>query len=107
MPGVNASIRSLWARYRASTGTTRELFRLAIALAAAVFVLPVLIWMAGQLFLGDYVRDPAGATRGGLGALWLDYLRGLFRGDLGNWLALIGPYVIYTALRLSRWIVKM
>jgi hypothetical protein len=107
MPGVNASLRNLWARYRATTGTNRELLRLALALAAAVFVLPVLIWIAGQFFLGDYVRDPAGATRGGLGSLWLDYLRGLARGDLGNWLALVGPYVIYTALRLSRWILKM
>jgi hypothetical protein len=107
MPGVMTWIRTTWARYRALTGVRRELATLGIALAFALFILPVFIWLAGHYFLGDYARDPSGLRTGGPVALWIDYLGGLASGSLGNWMALLGPYVILMALRASRSLLKM
>ena len=107
MPGVIIWIRTTWARYRALCGLQRELATLGLALAFALFVLPVFIWLAGHYFLGDYSRDPTGLQSGGPLALWIDFLGGLASGSLGYWLALLGPYVILVALRASRSLLKL
>jgi hypothetical protein len=107
MPAVNTWIRTVWAGYRASTGLKRELTTLGIAVLMALLLLPVLVWMAGQFFLGDYIRDPSGARTGGFFAMWFDYLLGLATGKLGYWLVLLGPYAIYVSFKASRWLLKL
>jgi hypothetical protein len=106
MPGVSNPIGRAWSGYRRLSGARRELALLGLMLAFALFVLPVLIWFAGKLTLGEYVRTPSGAPTGGPLALWVDYLGGLGSGSLGYWTVLIGPYLILTALRISRSILK-
>jgi hypothetical protein len=106
MPAVSNPIGRSWSRYRKLRGARRELALLGFALALSFFVLPFLTWFAGQFFLGDYVRTPAGVPAGGPFALWWDYLRGLASGSLGYWTVLLGPYVILLALRMSRAFLK-
>lgn len=100
-------IRNAWNRYRSLRGVPRELVTLGLCLAVALFILPLVIWGAGQVFLGDYVRDPSGTPTGGPVALWIDYLRGLAQGSLGYWLVLLGPWLIVLALRGSRWFLRV
>lgn len=106
MPAVSNPIGRAWTRYRKLRGARRELALLGLSLALSLFVLPFLIWFAGQFFLGDYVRTPAGAPTGGPFSLWWDYLRGLASGSLGYWTVLLGPYAILVALRMSRGLLK-
>jgi hypothetical protein len=105
MPVVNNFILQAWGRYRRQTGAARELTTLLVAFAAGLLLVPLVIWLGGQLVLGAYQRDPAllapGAGGGPL-ALWLDYIRGLLQGSIGYWIACLGPYVIYMVLRLGR-----
>lgn len=75
-------------------------------LIVALTVLPLAIWGAGQLFLGDYLRDPpnpSGITRtGGPLALLADFVAGIFRGSPGHWLVLLGPWLLLLAFRAGR-----
>ncbi len=87
----------------------RELVTFGLALAFALTLLPLAIWIAGHFFLGDYLReslDPgldAGLARhGGPFALLVDYLRGIFAGSPGHWLVLLGPYGLLCAYRAGR-----
>jgi hypothetical protein len=107
MPGVITWIRNTWQRYRGLQGAQSELATFGMALVFALFLLPPIIWLAGRLFLGEYTRDPTGQVTGGPLALWIDFLRGLAEGSPGHWLALLGPYVILIALRVSRRLLKM
>ena len=107
MPAMLEPIRNAWKSYRALDGVPRELATLGLCLAVALFILPLVIWGAGQVFLGDYVRDPSGMPTGGPLALWIDFLRGLAQGSFGYWLALLGPWLVVLALRGSRWFLRV
>ncbi len=84
----------------------RELVTFALMLLLALTLLPLAIWMAGQLFLGDYLRDPAGSRSGGPLALLVDYIGGVFSGSPGHWLVLLGPYLLLVAFRTGRALTK-
>ena len=101
MPGMRDRIRKAWRGYRGLKGLRRELATLGLGLAAGLILLPPLIYLAGSIFLGDYIRSPSGSPVGGVFALWYDYLRGLFSGSMGYWIALLGPYVLLKWLRIS------
>lgn len=103
---INAIRRGL-ARLRAQPPLRRELLLLAATLLFAVLILPPLIWLAGQVFLGDYIRAPTGAPIGGPLALTIDFLRGVFQLSPGHWIVLLGPYGLLLALRGGRALVKM
>jgi hypothetical protein len=107
MRAVSNAIRNAWRGYRSLTGARRELTLLALLLAFALLVLPFIIWAAGQFFLGDYVRDLPGTRVGGPLALLVDYVRGLAAGAMGYWIVLLGPYVLFNALRACRAVWKM
>ena len=80
----------------------RELVTLALMLLLALTLLPLAIWIAGRIFLGDYLRDPAGSQTGGPFALLADYIGGILAGSPGHWLVLLGPYLLLTAFRAAR-----
>jgi hypothetical protein len=82
-------------RYWAQTGLTFELLTLALALAVGLLILPLLIWIAGRISLGDY-------TNGGPLGLYADYIVGLARGGLSYWVALLGPYGFLLLARAMR-----
>ncbi|HMA10838.1 MAG TPA: hypothetical protein VKO83_03045 [Steroidobacteraceae bacterium] len=103
---INAIRRGL-GRLRGQSPLRRELYILAAALLLAVILLPPLIWVAGQVFLGDYIRSPTGAPTGGPLALTLDYVRGVFALSPGHWLVLLGPYLLLLAFRGGRALLKM
>lgn len=96
---MSNALAQSWHRYRALPCVPRELTTLALMLLVSLTLLPVAIWFAGQVFLGDYIRDPSGAPVGGFGALWLDYLRGILSGSFGYWLAFLGPWLVLMAVR--------
>jgi hypothetical protein len=102
MPPVSASIRNGWQRYRALPALPREMVTLLLALVVALTIVPACIWIAGQYFLGHYVRNPAGSVTGGWPAFMADYLTGLGSGSIGHWLVLLGPYLMLVVLRLLR-----
>lgn len=104
---VMNALRNLWRRYRAQPRPRRELILLGAALLFAITLLPVVIWLVGQHFLGEYVRSPTGAPTGGPLALLIDFLGGVLSGSPGYWLALLGPYLLINALRLGRYVIKM
>jgi hypothetical protein len=104
---VKFAIRQQWNRYRALPPVQREMVTFALCLALALTLLPLLIWSAGQIFLGEYLRDPSGGRAGGPFALVLDYLLGIASGSLAHWIALLGPYLLLVAVRASRVIGKM
>jgi hypothetical protein len=88
-----------WRRYRALPALQRELVTFGLMLLVALTLLPVAIFVAGQIFLGDYIRDPSGTPVGGLGSMWLDYLKGIASGSFGHWLVLLGPWVLLVMVR--------
>ena len=75
-------------------------------LLVALTLLPLAIWGAGQVFLGDYLRDPAGSRTGGPLALLIDYLAGIVQGSPGHWIVLLGPYLLLLAVRAVRSVLK-
>jgi hypothetical protein len=99
---VSNSISKAWHRYRALPRVRRELITLGLMLLLALTLLPMAIYAAGQLFLGDYLRDPAGSRSGGPLALLVDYIGGIFSGSPGHWLVLLGPYLLLLAFRAGR-----
>jgi hypothetical protein len=107
MRDVIKAIRRGLDRIRAQPPLLREFFIFTAALLFAVLILPSLIWFAGQVFLGDYIRNPTGTPVGGPMALTLDYLGGVFSFSPGHWLVLLGPYLLLIALRGGRAILKM
>lgn len=105
---LNALSRA-WRRYRSLPLIRRELVTFALALGFALIILPLAIWFAGQVFLGDYLResldpslDPSLAHKGGPLALFVDYLKGVVTGSPGHWLVLLGPYALLWAYRIGR-----
>ena len=106
MPPVSNAIVNAWRRYRALPRLQRELATFGLMLLVALTVLPLAIWIAGQFFLGDYLRDPAGGRSGGALALLADYAGGILAGSLGHWLVLLGPYLLLVAFRAGRAVAK-
>lgn len=107
MRAVIASLRQAMNRYRSRPPLQRELLLLALLLLFGLLVLPTLVWFAGQLFLGDYLRNPTGDSVGGPLALTMDFISGLFSGSPGHWLMLLGPYLLVLACRGGWRLVKM
>jgi hypothetical protein len=102
---VSNALTRTWHRYRSLPAWKRELVTFGLAVLFALTILPLAIWAAGQIFLGDYLRDPIDpdmARRGGAVSLMVDYLRGIFAGSPGHWLVLLGPYVLLSAFRVGR-----
>ena len=99
---MSTSLSKAWNRYRALPRVPRELATLGLMLLLALTLLPLAIWCAGKIFLGDYLRDPAGSQTGGPFALLMDYVGGILAGSPGHWLVLLGPYVLLTAFRGAR-----
>jgi hypothetical protein len=98
-----------WRNYRSLPLAKREAATFGISILFALTILQFAIWIAGQVFLGDYLRDAADPNldpdlirRGGPFALILDFVRGLFSGSPGHWLVLLGPYGLLWAYRLIR-----
>ncbi len=106
MRDVIKAIRRGLGRLRSQPPLRRELLVFLAALLFAVLVLPSLIWIAGQVVLGDYIRDPTGAPIGGPLALTVDYLGGVVALSPGHWLVLLGPYLLLLALRAGRALLK-
>lgn len=96
---VSNPLIEYWRRYRALPSLPRELVCFGLMLLLALTLLPLAIFLAGQVFLGEYIRDPSGTPVGGPLALWVDYLRGIFSGSLGHWLVLLGPWLLLMAGR--------
>jgi hypothetical protein len=102
---INALSRA-WRRYRSLPPLKRELTTFGLSLLFSLTVLPLAIWGAGQVFLGDYLREPASdptlAPHGNFLALIVDYVRGILAGSPGHWVVLLGPYVLLWAYRAGR-----
>jgi hypothetical protein len=107
MRAVITAIRRAIARYREQPPLRRELLLFAAMLLFAILVLPTLIWIAGQIFLGDYIRTPSGTPTGGPLALTFDFLSGAFTLSPGHLFVLFGPYVLVQAGRWARLLLKM
>lgn len=97
---MSTALAEHWRRYRALPSLQRELVTLGLMLLLALSLLPVAIFLAGQIFLGEYIRDPSGSPVGGFGAFWTDYIKGIFAGSFGHWVAFLGPWVLLLAWRL-------
>jgi hypothetical protein len=86
----------------------RELVTFGLALLFSLTILPLAIWVAGQVFLGDYLRDyidplsSNAARHGNPFDLLLDFVRGILAGSPGHWAVLLGPYFLLWACRLGR-----
>jgi hypothetical protein len=99
---VATSLLGAWRSYRRRTGLGREIITLLLALLAGLIIMPVGIYLVGQVLLGGYLRSTTDATPGSLVALWSDYVAGLSHGSLAHWLVLTGPYVLYLIFRIGR-----
>ena len=75
-----------------------ELRALLIALLVGLLIVPVAIFIVGQLTLGPY-REAAG-----LGTFLADYYVQLARGDGATWLMTTAPLMLWLALRGLGWI---
>jgi hypothetical protein len=106
---VGNALTGAWRRYRSLPPLRRELVTLGLTLLFALTLLPLAIWGAGQVFLGDYLRDPgdpALARHGGPLALLLDYVHGILTFSTGHWLVLLGPYALIWVFRAGRRLAK-
>lgn len=96
---MSKALANSWRRYRALPPLGRELATFGLMLLLALTLLPLAIYFAGQVFLGEYIRDPSGSPSGGFWALWSDYLRGVFGGSTGHLLVLLGPWLLLLFFR--------
>ncbi len=103
---MSTALTRAWRGYRSLPPVPRELATLGLMLLLALTLLPLAIWGAGQVFLGDYLRDPSGSRTGGPLALIGDYVAGIASGSPGHWLALMGPYLLLLAFRGARAVAK-
>jgi hypothetical protein len=80
-------------RIRAAWNASRELRYFAMVGGFGLLVMPFLIYVAGVLTLGPY----AGGLPSFLGALY----KAFFTLQPTAWLLLLGPYLLFWALRLT------
>lgn len=80
-------------RVRAAWNSNRELRYFVIVGGFGLLVMPFLIYLAGVLTLGPY----GGGLPSFLGALY----KALFTLQPTAWLLLLGPYLLFSALRLT------
>ena len=76
-----------------------EAMTLGLAVFVGLFIMPVLIFLAGHFTLKEYVH-------GGLFALYYDFFKGLINGIPSFWLVVAGPIVFLTLFRVFRWILR-
>src|SRR5262249_32287970 len=83
--------------FAALSRTIQEVIVAAAALAVGLFLMPFLIWIAGNRFLGPYTHgdDP----KGGPWALFADYVVGLAHGSAVFWAVALGPLALLVAIR--------
>jgi hypothetical protein len=74
-----------------------EALTLAIAMLVGLFIMPVLIYIAGSYVLKSYAH-------GGLFSLFVDFYKGLVELRPSCWIVLIGPFVFLTFFRLCRYL---
>lgn len=91
MNGLDAALRFA----REGGPVRREGLIAGAALLVGLLLMPLLVWLAGHVFLGDYAN-------GGPFSLLADFLRGLVRGETAYWIVLAGPYAFLTLGRLLR-----
>ena len=92
---LGAQWRSFRQFYGGARGFGREALAASVCLALGLLLMPCLIYAIGRAALGPYAR-------GGLFALWQDYLAGLSGGSEAAWFVLLGPYALFWLLRAGR-----
>jgi hypothetical protein len=83
--------------WRGLSRLQRELIILGAELACGLFVVPLLIWVAGNRVLGGYTHGTN--QHAGPGALLGDFLASLASGSSVFWLVALGPAILLTLLR--------
>jgi hypothetical protein len=76
----------------------RGLILYGAALLFGVFIVPLLLWLAGNRFLGPYTHGQN--LHAGAGALLSDFLVGLGHGSAVFWGVALGPPVLLLLLRV-------
>ena len=84
-----------WGHYLQTHRAVRELALAVLCLLIGVVVMPCLIFALGRMSLGAY-------ERGGVFALWGDFLAGLAAGSEAFWFIALGPYLLLWLLRGGR-----
>jgi hypothetical protein len=79
-------------RLRSLPRAQGEMILAALALLAGAVLMPLLVWAAGRIALGNY-------GNGGPLALLGDFMRGLGQGSLPFWIVAAAPYVVLLAVR--------
>ncbi len=82
-------------RLRSLPRAQGELLLAVSALLAGAVLMPLLVWGAGRIALGNY-------GNGGPLALLGDFMRGLGQGALPFWIVAAAPYVVVLAARALR-----
>ena len=72
----------------------REAFLIIACLSFGLLILPVLVFIVGQVIFGEFAG-------GGLGAFFADIHRMLRSGNVVVWFLVLSPYLIIQTLRLS------
>jgi hypothetical protein len=83
--------------YNAQSRARRELIIFGVALAIGLFLVPLLIWVAGNRVLGPYTRGQE--THAGPFALLADFFVGLAHGSIVFWAVALGPAVFLLLIR--------
>lgn len=96
---MSNALSTYWSRYRALPTIPREAVTLGLMSLFSLTLLPLAIFIAGQIFLGDYIRDPSGSPTGSFGAFWIDFLKGVGTASPGYWIVFLGPWVLLMAVR--------
>jgi hypothetical protein len=96
------SLVAAWRSYRRRRGIAHELTTLLLGIVAGLVVMPLGIYVCGQVLLGGYLRSPAEPAHAGPWAFFSDYLAGISGGSMPHWLILVGPYVTYLIFRIGR-----
>jgi hypothetical protein len=101
--GVGAKLVNWFVRARASYVSLPplqfEAMTLGLALLFGLLVMPAIIYVPGYYVLKPYAN-------GGLFAFYLDFGKGLVQFRPSFWIALIGPFVFLSLLRVFRLILR-
>jgi hypothetical protein len=86
-----------WQSFAGLSRIQRELVVAGLALAAGLLVMPLLIWTAGNRFLGPYTHGED--LKAGRWALFADYVAGLAHGSAVFWVVALGPLALLLLIR--------